>query len=131
ADSGDHAAAAALDEGAADRAAIPPQGRGSPPDRSRAEMTATAQPRARSVLGFAIFTLVMVIAFVSLGVWQLQRRVEKHALIAALTERLGAPPVALPPPSQWGALTPAQDEFRRVHFTATYQSPLDAIVYSS
>ena len=90
-------------------------------------MTATTKPR----LGFAIFTLVMVIAFVSLGVWQLQRRVEKHALIAALTERLAAAPVALPPPSQWSALTAANDQFRRVSFTATYQSRLDAMVYSS
>ena len=46
----------------------------------------------------------MVALFVGLGVWQLQRRVEKHALIAALTERLAAPPAALPPPSQWNAL---------------------------
>jgi surfeit locus 1 family protein len=98
-------------------------------------MTATtgprAKPRTKPFLGFGLFTLVMVIAFVALGVWQLQRRTEKHALIAALTERLAAPPGALPPPSQWHALTPALDEFRRVSFTATYQSRLDAMVYSS
>jgi cytochrome oxidase assembly protein ShyY1 len=89
----------------------------------------TASPTPR--FGFAIFTLAMVIAFVALGVWQLQRRVEKHALIAALTERLAAQSGALPPPSQWSALTAANDEFRRVSFTATYQSRLDAMVYSS
>ncbi|HEY3794864.1 MAG TPA: SURF1 family cytochrome oxidase biogenesis protein [Bradyrhizobium sp.] len=89
--------------------------------------TASAKPRA----GFPIFTLVMVIAFIALGVWQLQRRVEKHALIAALTERLAAAPAPLPPPAQWNALTPAHDEFRRVSFTATYQSRLDAMVYTS
>jgi cytochrome oxidase assembly protein ShyY1 len=94
-------------------------------------MTATTGPRPTSSLGFGIFTLVMVIAFVALGVWQLQRRTEKHALIAALTERLAAPPAALPQPSQWSTLTPANDEFRRVQFTATYQSRLDAMVYSS
>ena len=88
---------------------------------------ATATPRP----GFGIFTLVMVIAFVALGVWQLQRRVEKHALIAALNERLAAAPVPLPPPAQWSALNPAHDEFRRVSFTATYQSRLDAMVYTS
>jgi cytochrome oxidase assembly protein ShyY1 len=52
--------------------------------------------RRRGVAGFAIFTLVMLAVFVGLGVWQLQRRVEKHALIAALTERLAAAPGALP-----------------------------------
>jgi surfeit locus 1 family protein len=85
----------------------------------------------RSISGFGIFTLVMVALFVGLGVWQLQRRVEKHALIAALTERLAASPVPLPPPSQWNALTPARDEFRRVRFTATYAPAPDAMVYSS
>jgi cytochrome oxidase assembly protein ShyY1 len=64
-------------------------------------------------------------------VWQLQRRVEKHALIAALTERLAAAPGALPSPAQWSALTPERDEFRRVSFVATYQSGSDAMVYSS
>ena len=90
-------------------------------------MTATAKPRA----GFAIFTLVMVIAFVALGVWQLQRRVEKHALIAALDQRLAAAPLPLPPTTQWSALNPAHDEFRRVSLTATYQARLDAMVYTS
>ena len=37
--------------------------------------------RRRSTAGFGIFTLVMVMLFIGLGVWQLQRRVEKHALI--------------------------------------------------
>jgi cytochrome oxidase assembly protein ShyY1 len=93
-------------------------------------MTAVSEPK-NSVVGFSIFTLVMLILFVGLGVWQLQRRVEKHALIAALDQRLAAAPVPLPPPSQWRTLTPAKDEFRRVRFTATYQSSLDAMVYSS
>jgi cytochrome oxidase assembly protein ShyY1 len=81
--------------------------------------------------GFGVFTLLIVTLFVGLGVWQLQRRVEKHALIAALTERLAAAPGALPSPSQWNALTPAQDEFRRVGFAATYEPRPDAMVYSS
>ena len=82
-------------------------------------------------VGFGIFTAVMVAQFIGLGVWQLQRRVEKHALIAALDERLAAAPVPLPAPSQWSRLTPASDEFRRVSFTAIYESRLDAMVYSS
>ena len=80
---------------------------------------------------FGAFTLLMVTLFVGLGVWQLQRRVEKHALIAHLTERLAAAPGSLPSPSQWSALTPAQDQFRRVSFAATYQPRPDAMVYSS
>ena len=130
ADPCDHAVAAALDEVASDRAAIPSQGRPGPADRPRAEMTG-AVSRRRGVAGFAIFTLAMVAACVGLGIWQLQRRVEKHALIAALNERLAAAPEALPAPSQWNALTPANDEFRRVGFTATYARLPDAMIYSS
>ena len=91
----------------------------------------TTTTRRRSGAGFAIFTLVMVAAFVGLGLWQLQRRVEKHALIAALTERLAAAPSPLPTAAQWGAMTPAADEFRRVRFAATYATAPDAMVYSS
>lgn len=96
-------------------------------------MTATTgKPDAGSrSFGFAIFTLVMVAAFVGLGLWQLQRRAEKHALIAALTERLAAAPVSLPPSSQWRMLTPLNDEFRRVTLSATYARLPDAMVYSA
>ena len=87
--------------------------------------------RRPAVAGFAIFTLLMVVAFAGLGIWQLQRRVDKHALIAILNERLAAAPAALPPPAQWNALTPAKDEFRRVNFTATYAPVPDAMVYSA
>jgi cytochrome oxidase assembly protein ShyY1 len=90
----------------------------------------TGRPR-RSVASFGVFTLVMLALFVSLGVWQLQRRIEKHALIAALTERLAAAPGPLPPASHWSALTPAGDEFRRVSFAAAYEPLPDAMVYSS
>jgi cytochrome oxidase assembly protein ShyY1 len=87
--------------------------------------------RRRGTAGFAIFTLVMVVVCVGLGLWQLQRRLEKHALISALNERLAASPEALPQPSQWPGLTPARDEFRRVSFTASYARLPDAMVYSS
>jgi surfeit locus 1 family protein len=85
----------------------------------------------RGGIGFGVFTLAMVALFVGLGVWQLQRRLEKHALIAALTERLALAPGSLPSPAQWGSLVPARDEFRRVSFPAVYQSAPDAMVYSS
>src|SRR3989454_523344 len=87
--------------------------------------------RKPRVAGFALFTLFLTAVCVTLGVWQLQRRIAKHELIAALTERLAEAPVALPPPARWAALSPARDEFRRVSFTATYAPLPDAMVYSS
>jgi len=91
----------------------------------------SGRPRNNSGIGFGVFTSVLLLVFIGLGVWQLQRRAEKHALIAALDARLAAPPVPLPPEAEWSKLTPAHDEFRRVRFTATYGTRLDAMVYSS
>jgi cytochrome oxidase assembly protein ShyY1 len=82
-------------------------------------------------LGFGLFTLAMLALLVGLGVWQLQRRVAKHDMIAALNERLTTSPVALPAAIEWGALTAAKYEFRRVTFTATYAAQPDAMVYSA
>src|SRR5204862_8254885 len=98
ADCRDHAAAAALDEVAVDRAAVSSQGGARPADRPRAEMTGLLSRRP-AVAGFAIFTLLMVMAFPGPGIWQLQRRVEKPALIAFLNDRLPAAPRAPPAPT--------------------------------
>jgi cytochrome oxidase assembly protein ShyY1 len=91
----------------------------------------TSDIRKRGTRAFAAFTAVMVAIFIGLGVWQLQRRAEKHALIAALDARVTTAPVALPPPSEWGRLNATADEFRRVTFTATYAKLPDAMVYSA
>lgn len=91
-------------------------------------MSASAK-QPRGVFGMTIIALVMVGVLAGLGVWQLQRRDEKHALIAALTERLALAPVPLP--KDWSTLSAARDEFRRVTFTATFESKPDVMVYTS
>src|SRR4051812_48884401 len=91
----------------------------------------TTDIRRRGTRAFAAFTAVLIAIFIGLGVWQLQRRAEKHALIAALDARVGTAPVALPPPSQWRTLDAVHHEFRRVTFTATYAKLPDAMVYSA
>jgi cytochrome oxidase assembly protein ShyY1 len=91
----------------------------------------TTDIRRRGTRGFAAFTAIMIAVFIGLGIWQLERRAEKHALIAALEARVGAAPVPLPRPSQWHSLNPTNDEFRRVTFTATYAKLPDAMVYSA
>ncbi len=93
-------------------------------------MTASASTRGR-VLGLGLFTLVLVAVLVGLGLWQLQRRSEKHALIAVLDTRLAAAPVPLPDPRTWASLSPARDEFRRIVLTATFAKAPQARVYAS
>ena len=60
-----------------------------------------AASRPRSIWGLALIALVMVSVLIGLGVWQLHRKDEKRALIAALTDRLAAAPVPLPPKSKF------------------------------
>ena len=91
----------------------------------------TAMSGKPGIRAFAVFTVLMVALFAGLGIWQLERRAEKHALIAALSARVTAAPEPLPPPSQWPALNAGDDEFRRVTFAATYVRLPDAMVYSA
>jgi surfeit locus 1 family protein len=78
-----------------------------------------------------LFAVAAFAIFIGLGTWQLQRKTWKETLIATLDRRLGAPPVDLPSARQWGALDPAQDEFRRVKFTASLVPGAEALVYAS
>jgi surfeit locus 1 family protein len=55
--------------------------------------------RRRPLLVAAL--LLLVAALCALGVWQLQRRMWKLALIAHVEQRLAAPPVAAPGPDRW------------------------------
>lgn len=88
--------------------------------------------RARhSVVVPALFACTMLAAFLALGVWQLQRKAWKEALIGALEARLAAAPVDLPARERWGSLAPDADEFRRVKFTATFVPGEEALVYTS
>jgi cytochrome oxidase assembly protein ShyY1 len=85
----------------------------------------------RGAWGLGVFTLAVLACLIGLGVWQLQRKQEKVTLIAALTQRLAAAPVALPPPETWPSLTPARDEFRRVTLHATRDAAPPAFVFTS
>src|SRR5262245_18480205 len=89
-----------------------------------------ALPR-RSLLVPSVTTFVIVAALLALGVWQLERRTDKLALIAALDERLSAAPVALPPSGRWGELSQARDEFRRVTLNGVMDTREPAQVFAS
>jgi cytochrome oxidase assembly protein ShyY1 len=78
-----------------------------------------------------LFALFAFAAFVALGIWQIERKAWKEALIAKLAERTGGAPVDLPGSSGWSRLAQADDEFRRVKFTAEFLPGREAFVYAS
>jgi surfeit locus 1 family protein len=95
-------------------------------------VTATAgTARPGGVLGPSLFAAVALAILVGLGVWQLERKAWKEALIATLEQRLAATAVALPSPAQWGTLDAARDEFLRVVFPAEFQNDGEALVYTT
>ncbi|HWX82474.1 MAG TPA: SURF1 family protein [Xanthobacteraceae bacterium] len=88
-------------------------------------------PQTRSWLGLLLPALFAFIVLIGLGTWQVERKAWKEALIASLTERLAAPPQALPAPATWPKLDPADDEYRRVKFTALFDNAAEALVYGA
>jgi surfeit locus 1 family protein len=93
--------------------------------------TAPPAPQTRSWLGLLLPALLAFIILIGLGTWQVERKAWKEALIASLTERLAAPPEALPAPATWPKLDPADDEYRRVKFTALFDHAAEALVYGA
>jgi surfeit locus 1 family protein len=82
-------------------------------------------------LGLLMPALLLLAALIALGTWQLQRKAWKEDLIATLTERLAAPPSALPASAAWPSLDQASDQYRRVKFTATFDRGKEALVYAA
>ncbi|HET8919044.1 MAG TPA: SURF1 family protein [Xanthobacteraceae bacterium] len=102
----------------------------------------TAEPRAEAVphrpaarnrtwRSLLLPALLAFAALIALGTWQVERKAWKEALIASLTERLAAPPQALPPAKDWAKLDRAGDEYRRVKFTASFDNAREALVFAA
>ena len=88
-------------------------------------------PRRESFLLPTLFGLATFVVLIGLGTWQLERKAWKETLIAALDQRLAAPPVALPARERWADLDPAHDEFRRVSLRAEFLSDREGRVYTA
>jgi surfeit locus 1 family protein len=88
-------------------------------------------PSRRSWRSLLAPALVAFVVLVGLGTWQVERKAWKEALIASLTERLAASPVALPPAAGWPALDRRGDEYRRVKFQADFDHAKEVLVYGA
>jgi surfeit locus 1 family protein len=83
-------------------------------------MVSSVAEQRRSLLVPALASLVAFAILVSLGVWQLERRAWKEALIDRIEARAHGEPAAIPPESAWPTWSAAADEFRRVRVTGTF-----------
>ncbi|WP_194475534.1 SURF1 family protein [Bradyrhizobium sp. CCBAU 51753] len=79
---------------------------------------------------YLLLTLGMlgVVLLTALGVWQIERRTWKLALIARVEQRMNAAAAAPPAPSSWPAVTSANDEYRRVTTSGTFLNGDETLV---
>jgi len=84
----------------------------------------------RGIVAPSVAAAAALAILVALGVWQLERKAWKEALVASLTERLAAPPVAFPPSREWPLLTAEDDEFLRVTAAAQFLHDREGLVYT-
>ncbi|MFD1303452.1 SURF1 family protein [Methylobacterium marchantiae] len=73
-------------------------------------------------------TLLLVVCFLALGTWQIQRRVWKHDLIARINERIHAAPVPAPLRPDQAVVDPSSDAYRHVFATGTFAHDHETLV---
>lgn len=78
--------------------------------------------------GFAAAALIAAVLLAGLGVWQVERRVWKHDLVAAVEARLDAAPVAAPGPDAWPQIDAKDDAYRRVTATGIFRHDRETLV---
>jgi surfeit locus 1 family protein len=100
-----------------------------PGDAPSAAPGGTARRRAGSVSPLLALLAVFGIAgLIALGVWQIERRTWKLALIDRVEQRIHAAPGAMPAPASWPAINVANDEYRRITVTGRFLHDRETLV---
>ncbi|BAL73870.1 SURF1 family protein [Bradyrhizobium cosmicum] len=79
-------------------------------------------------LWLAVLSLTAFAALIALGVWQVERRAWKLALIDRVEQRVHAPAQPIPSPGVWSAVTAANDEYRHVSLTGRFLHDRETLV---
>jgi surfeit locus 1 family protein len=83
--------------------------------------------RARARIGPVVAVIAAVAVLLALGVWQVERRAWKLALIARTETRLAAAPVAAPGPAAWRRIGP-DGAYARIVATGRFRRGADSYV---
>ncbi|QDP22631.1 SURF1 family protein [Bradyrhizobium cosmicum] len=93
------------------------------------ETEGTRDDTARSPsLWLAVLSLTAFAVLIALGVWQVERRAWKLALIDRVEQRVHAPAQPIPSPAAWSAVTAANDEYRHVSLTGRFLHDRETLV---
>lgn len=80
---------------------------------------------------FLVFMLALMVLFVALGTWQLERLEEKDRLIANVTARINEPPTPFPIYTEWTALEADGYDYLPVSLTGTWRPGGTILVFTS
>ncbi|WP_062112160.1 SURF1 family protein [Aureimonas sp. AU40] len=84
-------------------------------------------PRRSRIVLLAL-SLPLIVGLLGLGIWQVERRAWKLDLIEHVDQRVHAPAVPAPGPSEWSLLDPTDDEYRHVRLTGTFLHDRETLV---
>jgi surfeit locus 1 family protein len=93
------------------------------------DRTGSGRRRRRGPLTALLVACILL--FAALGVWQIQRRAEKLALIEAVGERLRRPPSPAPGPSEWPRISLASDGYRPLRVRGAFLHDRETLVQAS
>lgn len=87
--------------------------------------------RGRRFYIFVGFMLALMVLFVVLGTWQVERLGEKERLIADVAARASAAPISLPAVNEWPAFDFEPYDFRPVTLTGTWLKDKSVLVFTA
>jgi len=83
---------------------------------------------ARPPLWLTVLSLAAFVLLIALGVWQVERRAWKLALIDRIEQRVHAAAQPIPSPAAWPAITAASDEYRHVALAGRFLHDRETLV---
>ncbi|MCA1392456.1 SURF1 family protein [Bradyrhizobium sp. IC3123] len=79
-------------------------------------------------LWLTVLSLIAFVLLIALGVWQIERRAWKLALIDRIEQRVHAPAQPIPSPAAWSTVSAANDEYRHVSLSGRFLHESETLV---
>lgn len=79
-------------------------------------------------LWITVLSLIAFVLLIALGLWQIERRAWKLALIDRVEQRVHAPAQPIPSPASWPAVSAASDEYRHVSLGGRFLHESETLV---
>jgi surfeit locus 1 family protein len=95
---------------------------------SQGSGTRVSRKTARPSLWLTVLSLAVFTSLIALGVWQIERRAWKLALIDRVEQRIHAAPHPVPTVQAWPTVTAASDEYRHVTTTGRFLHDRETLV---